>query len=99
MSRTLRGWSVLLDHHPDPYKGSEFGRKYLGGDVFGHPSPRFPDGCGITTGHIASVEGRTVTTTSGSVYVLEGPPCPKYAQWCEDHGIDIDPENPIRSAP
>ena len=80
-----------------PARGSDFSAPEvrgirLRGDVFGHP--RHPDGNRVSTGPIVKVEGRTVTTESGSVYVL-GAPDPRYLEWLAEEGIAFNPEKPI----
>ena len=58
--------------------------------------PGFEDG--ITTSRIIKVQGRVVTTKSGTQYLL-GEPDPDYVIWCRERGLH-DPTNkemPIRA--
>lgn len=89
---TLQNWSVHFDG--SAYTPPECQRKYLVGDVYNDPRPRFHDGKHISTGYIANVVGRDVTTTSGSVYRL-GRISPKYRRWLKARGIAYDPKRPI----
>ena len=88
--KTLHCWSVAEDA-PMPYIAPEQQpcRKFLRGED--------PAGTGkwLTTSHIASVDGRKVTTRSGSVYKL-GRIDPGYRKWLRDNGHDYYPQNPIR---
>jgi hypothetical protein len=49
----------------------------------------------IVTSRLLASEGRIVRTLS-SLYELVGPPSEKYAKWCEDNGIVIDQEHPVK---
>jgi hypothetical protein len=80
---TLESWSV----YADPYMPPEAGIR-LHGMRTGDPKP-------VLTSYVDRVEGRRVTTQSGSVYVL-GEPKPEYLQWMTEHGHAYDPEHPIK---
>jgi hypothetical protein len=65
----LENWAIV-SIPSDPYQPPELWPRYLQGNVFGHH--RFEDGTPITTSKImsVSVEDKTITTYSGSVYTL-----------------------------
>lgn len=65
------------------------------GQVYGHK--RFEDGDSIVTSRIIGVDGRTVTTESGTQYVL-GEINADYLKWCENtDGVRVPTEEvPIR---
>jgi hypothetical protein len=58
--------------------------------------PDFEDG--ILTTRIINIQGRVVTTRSGTVYLL-GEPDPDYVKWCLEHGHHDprDHANPIKA--
>lgn len=77
----------------DPFRAPEVGYNMrLCGDVYGHP--RYPDGDRVSTGAVVRVDGHTVETSSGSIYVL-GEADPRYLSWLAEQGIPFDPERPI----
>jgi len=49
----------------------------------------------VITSPIDKIDGRTITTVSGSVYVL-GDPDPLYLDWMAEHGFTYDESAPIR---
>ena len=53
------------------------------------------DGTRITTGPVVELEGRTVTTSIGSKYLL-GAPDPTWVTWMAEKGIAFDPAKPLR---
>ena len=87
--KTIDQWSVREDP-PKPYLAPEQQpfRKYVAGILEENEKP-------ITTSHIRKVDGRLVTTRSGSVYRL-GEIDPDYLAWMQENRIAYDPENPIR---
>jgi len=88
----LEQWAV--SNLSGPYTPPECQIRCISGVVSG--SPLFEDGKFITTSRIVSVEGRVVTTNSGSEYTL-GDPDPDYVAWCVENGFDPpSEENPIR---
>lgn len=95
----LRNWAVQSDNC---FLAPECQTKYLCGNIYGRNEPRpfdgkiFDDGKLVYTSRIVTVEGRFITTSSGSVYELEGPPHVDYVMWCKENGFEIDPENPIK---
>ncbi len=82
----LHKWSVSSEN--DPWKAPEAQAKCLAGI-------RCEDDQQVVTSPIVSIEGRRVTTASGSVYILEDID-PDYVTWMKDNDIEYDPENPIR---
>jgi len=49
----------------------------------------------VRTSPVKEIDGKNITTKSGSVYVL-GTPHPEYVKWCDENGHAMDPLNPIR---
>jgi hypothetical protein len=86
---TIDNWAAVSD---DPYAPPEASAIVIKGEVRGHRQR--PDGEGIRTSRIVAVEGRKVTTASGSVYEL-GEPRPEYRTWLRKHRPNWDPENPV----
>jgi hypothetical protein len=82
----LHKWSVM--EHRDPFMAPEMSSKRLVG--FRDDDPKQ-----VITGPIVSIQGKTITTYSGSVYILEDVN-PEYLKWMEDNGYPYDPENPIK---
>lgn len=92
----LKDWSVCFKPHyiifteeDEPMPGC------LGGKVYGR-EPRFPDGKEVITSRIVDVEGRKITTRSGSVYLLEGPPSEDYMVFLKKNGLEYDEDFPIK---
>lgn len=88
----LENWAVHYNNN-DGFKAPEQLDRCLSGECYGHP--RKPDGLRVNTSSIVSTEGRTVTTASGSVYVL-GEIHPHYAESLARDGITIDPAQPVK---
>jgi len=84
----LDDWSVNAKPHYPP------GTIYLSGRVSGHPSDCHHDGKRVDTSRVATVDGRTIMTSSGTVYRL-GRVSAKYRRWLRAHGIPYDPKCPI----
>lgn len=82
----LYRWSVQFIQ--DPYQAPEQAQSVLIGF-------RDQDTKRVRTSNIVAVNGREVTTYSGSVYILEDVD-PEYQKWLDDQGIEIDQENPIK---
>lgn len=88
----IENWHVSMVG--DIYTPPECYVPILCGQVYGHP--RFPDGDDINTSDIVNVNGREVTTRSGTLYIL-GEPSAKYVQWCKDKGHHVPTdETPIK---
>jgi hypothetical protein len=49
----------------------------------------------VVTSAVDKIDGRTITTASGSVYILEDID-PDYLNWMVDNNIKYDPDNPIK---
>ena len=65
----------------------------LHGEVYNHH--RFDDGSSITTSNIESANGKEITTVSGSVYYLDGPPDETYLKYLEGEGLSFDENEPV----
>lgn len=91
----LKNWFVCSKGGgaENPYFPEIMQPHYLSGEVYGHP--RFEDGKFVTTSRIVKVEGRQLTTKSGSVYYLEEPH-PEYLEWMKDQGYEYNSDNPIK---
>jgi hypothetical protein len=90
----LKNWAVV--GNTDPYAAPELFGSQLNGLVYDHPSGHFLDGEPVTTSSIVKAEGRQITTRSGTVYLLDGPPAPEYVAFCKSIGRTIDEANPIK---
>ena len=87
-ARRMENWEI----RSDPYIAPELGEYMLVGDVFGDPSRQ--DGRRICTTRVVKVDGRVITTKSGSVYRL-GDPSTGYRQWLRENRPGWNPEQPI----
>jgi hypothetical protein len=56
---------------------------------------RETDGKCVRTSPIVKVDGKQITTNSGTVYILDDMD-PDFRLWLEEEGIEYDPENPIK---
>lgn len=81
----LYKWSVSLN--PSPYIAPEANFPRLAGW-------RVEDDIQVLTSRIVKAEGRNVTTSSGSVYILEEID-PEYLKWMRKFGYTYNPINPI----
>jgi hypothetical protein len=81
----LNQWSVSYEGDPD-YSAPEAMRICLRG--------RTDDGREVRTSYIVTVEGRRITTRSGSVYTL-GIVDPDYLKWLKTNGISYNERQPI----
>ena len=86
MEYHLKNWSVIMQG--DPYTAPELFCQQLVG-------LRDDDPREVITSRIVSVQGRRVTTYSGSVYILDEIN-PEYLSWIKVSGYTYDPENPIK---
>lgn len=82
----LYRWAVVA-YYDDPYRAPEINPKCLAG--YRDQDPRR-----IRTSPIKEINGKEITTESGSVYILEDM-SQEYREWLEANNIDWDPENPI----
>jgi hypothetical protein len=87
----LRNWSVR-GYNNTPYTAPECQRFCLHGEAYGHS--HFPDGSAIETSPIQA-SAKKLVRTRNTVYIL-GEPDVSYMLWCEENGIKIDSENPIK---
>ena len=78
MSYQLEDWSVVPSLDPNPYCAP---RRTLRGRRNGETEF-------VNTSEIVHVDGKQVTTMSGSVYIL-GTPDPAYVAWCRDNACYI----------
>jgi hypothetical protein len=81
----LREWSVVTIG--GPYDAPEL----CGIALMGR---RAEDGKAVRTSNVATAEGIRITTTSGSVYMLEDVD-PRYEQYLRNRGTPLNPLNPI----
>lgn len=84
----LHKWSVTEFGNQDPYLAPECKTKRLVGY-------RDDETRKVITGPIVSVDGKKVTTYSGSVYHLDDVN-QEYLAWLIDHQIEFDPDHPIK---
>lgn len=82
----LHRWAIVGDD--DPYRAPEQNTQRLSGF-------RNQDNKRVTTSVITAVNGREVTTYSGSVYILEDID-PDYLKYLDATGETYDSDNPIR---
>jgi len=88
----IENWSLIYNQG-NSYQAPEMFEKRLHGEVYNHPSQ--PDGNKVYTSSIIKIEGRIITTFSGSVYIL-GKPEESYVTWCrENNHNDPNSENPF----
>jgi len=92
---TIQNWSTTRsESHPDArYLAPEILPLRLQGVVHGHPKGH--DGHHICTSAIVTVDGRLVTTRSGTVYRL-GRPDRKWLNWLLESGRTYNPKQPIK---
>jgi len=83
----LHNWSVGVSSE-DAFSAPEQGAKRLHGC-------RCEDDLEVTTSVIVSVNGREITTSSGSIYILEEID-PEYLNWMKENNISYDEENPVK---
>lgn len=83
MAIKIQDWSI----RSDPYQAPEVRSVHLAG--------KLADGREIVSSRIIGIDGRTIHTASGSVYVL-GRIRRSYRRWLADNGIDYNPRQPVR---
>lgn len=91
----LSNWSVSIGS-TNPYIPPEMVGIKLMGIVQGHPIKR--DGHHVLTSRVVHVDGRFITTKSGTIYELIGDPCKDYLDFLQRTNDVYDPINPIRSS-
>lgn len=89
----ITNWSCGQEPIEDTFLAPEQARLVLIGEVVGHP--RKPDGLVVRTSPVVKVDGRIVTTNSGTVYEL-GDINPDYLDWLCESGRQYDYDNPIK---
>jgi hypothetical protein len=89
----LKEWSVVFTP-PDRFTPPEMCPTRLFGKVYGNP--KFEDGKRVTTSRIVGVDGREITTKSGSVYLLDGPPYEEYMEFLKNNNMEYNDEAPIK---
>lgn len=80
----LENWYVR--YLGDAYTPPEAMQLAIVGQVYGHPTRT--DGKWTCTSPVRKIEGRLVTTASGSVYEL-GKPEDEYVEWCKAKGCHV----------
>jgi len=89
----IENWSVCHSKG-GLYDPPEMWQPCLSGNVYGHP--RKPDGHSVSTSPIVDVNGRLITTATGTIYLL-GQVDPLYVEHCEKHGLTVPTEEvPIK---
>lgn len=94
--RMIEDWYVSVSE-ADAYQPPENQRQCLTGVVAKHKSIRdgvVRDNVRVTTSYIVDVDGKEVTTRSGSVYTL-GKIQHEYREYLREIRPDWDEENPI----
>jgi len=86
MKYILNNWSVIST--ADPYDAPEAVKTYLHGT-------RSEDNKTVKTSRIVKVNGKEITTKSGSIYVL-GTISPEYLQWMKENNIQYNENQPIK---
>ena len=92
---TLFSWSIERINTGDiRYQAPELHKIGILGKICNHS--KFKDNTQILTTYIIHVDGKIITTMSGSKYCIEGPPSKDYQYYCNKHKIVIDENNPIK---
>jgi len=86
----LEDWSVTAIG--GPYTAPELWREALYGKVYGHP--KFNNGDKVRTSPIKKVDGRMITTASGTVYKI-GKISPIYRKWLRKNRPNWNWRKPI----
>jgi hypothetical protein len=81
----ITNWSLVEDE-TNPFRAPEMRDKMIRGSR--------DDGHEVVTSAIVAVDGRRITTRSGSIYILQDAN-PLYVQWMKDNGFSFDPEHPM----
>jgi hypothetical protein len=88
----LKNWSCVANG-VNPYMPPEVIAPCLSGVVFGHP--KFSDGEVVRTTRIVKADGCTITTASGSIYLLQGEPNSEYLEYLDKNNYSFNRESPI----
>jgi len=86
-------WEVVGQR--TPYMAPEAMTAHLQGNVYNHPNPNISNGDFVTTSRMVDSSGVTVTTSSGTKYIL-GTINKNYLKYIKDSGLKYDPLNPIK---
>ena len=89
----LIDWEVVGQR--TPYMAPEAMTAHLQGNVYNHPNPDVVNGKFVTTSRIVDSSGLTVTTLSGTKYIL-GTINKNYLKYIKDSGLKYDPLNPVK---
>ena len=90
----LDDWSLVVGTSVDVYSDPARQCRFLRGTIFHHKD--HIDGKNLSTSCVVKIDGRFITTKSGSVYEL-GEPVEEYVDWCKQTGCHIPTEKePIR---
>ena len=86
-------WSVVGQR--TPYQAPETMTAHLQGYVYNHPDSDIPNGDFVITSEMVDSSGLTVTTDSGTKYIL-GIINEEYLKYIKDSGLKYDPSNPVK---
>ena len=89
----LIDWEVVGQR--TPYTAPEAMTAHLQGNVYNHPDPNVSDGDFVTTSEMVDSSGVTVTTKSGTKYIL-GTINDEYHKYIKDSGLKYDMLNPVK---
>lgn len=96
IDRRLENWCVRIVGPSSHYQPPELQNLILCGEVYDDMQGRWEDGHEIQTSRIEKVEGRIITTQSGTRYQL-GKVSSNYVDWCEEVGVHVPTEEePIK---
>lgn len=90
----IRNWYTRRPKLASPYLAPEVVGIAVAGEVHGHP--RKPDGMRVTTTRVVRTEGRRFWTASGTEYVFEGEPSPKFLESVKSQGRAYDSAEPLK---
>jgi hypothetical protein len=89
----IKNWEMGGKYDP-AFTAPEAQEYLIRGEIYNHPD--FEDGESVRTASIKSVDGKIITTNSGSEYELENP-SEEYVMWCQGAGCHIPTEDePIK---
>ena len=89
----LVDWSIV--GNATPYTAPEAITIHIKGNVYNHPNPDVPNGDLVTTSRVVDSSGVTVTTLSGTKYIL-GTINRDYLKYLKKSGLKYDPLNPVK---
>jgi len=86
----LKNWSTAF-LIPGEYQAPECCFPCLKGEVYGHPSVDLHDGEVVWTSRLKNLDLKQKRAeTSHTVYILEGPPDPKWVEYLKSINFDLD---------